>query len=184
MWAEMRKRCLNSGSQRYKDYGGRGIKICTEWNNPKVFVEHFMDEWLEMKRKYPNQRLSLDRINVNGNYVPCNCQIATMKMQANNTRLNRLITYRGKMQTMAQWAEELGLSKSTISYRINKLGWSPDKALTVKPENRETRMFTAKGITLSILGWSKRSGISRDIICNRIDRHSWSMSKVLNECKI
>jgi len=88
------------------------------------------------------------------------------------------------MQTMAQWAEELGLSKSTISYRINKLGWSPDKALTVKPENRETRMFTAKGITLSILGWSKRSGISRDIICNRIDRHSWSMSKVLNECKI
>ena len=123
IWQNMKKRCSNTRSTLYKNYGGRGITVCEEWQE----FEPFRD-WA-MANGYSDD-LSIDRIDVNGNYCPENCRWATRKEQANNTRKNHYLTYNGRTMTMRQWADELGVSYNLIRDRINKLGWSVEDALT------------------------------------------------------
>lgn len=125
-WADMKGRCRNQNNKNFKNYGGRGIKVCDEWNNS---FEAFY-EWA-MANGY-SDNLTIDRIDVNGNYCPENCRWVSFKIQENNTRRNRFLTYNGKTQTMKQWAEEMGISYITLSARINTLKWTVEKALTTK----------------------------------------------------
>lgn len=124
IWINMKHRCNNPNDPRYYDYGGRGITVCNEWLHS---YENFKD-W-SMRNGY-TERLSIDRINVNGNYEPSNCRWATNKEQQNNMRSNRLLTYLGETHTVSEWAEITGINKSTISKRIDRSGWSIERALT------------------------------------------------------
>lgn len=123
-WKSMKHRVLNKKDKRYHDYGGRGILICDEWKNN--FLSFY--NWA-MKNGYKDN-LTIDRIDVNGNYEPSNCRWATPLIQANNQRRNHYITYNGKTQSMSDWARELGISYTVLRARINSYFWSIEKSLT------------------------------------------------------
>lgn len=126
-WSTMKTRCFNKNNPTYKDYGGRGIKICKEW----------LDFWTFREWAYNNgykEGLTIERKDVNGDYCPENCCWITKEEQANNKRNNSFIEYGGKKQTVSQWSRELGVGKCTISYRL-KAGWSPEECLFGKKEN-------------------------------------------------
>lgn len=123
IWRRMKARCYNTNNNRYYRYGGRGIKVCDRWINS--FGNFFHD-----MGPVPSRKHSLDRINVDEDYHPDNCRWASYKEQANNATSNRMITYNGRTQTLAQWSDETGIGRTTISARISKYGWSVDKALT------------------------------------------------------
>jgi hypothetical protein len=121
----MKDRCFNPKSSLYKNYGGRGITICKEWlENYQAFKN-----WA-ITNNY-QEGLSIDRIDVNGNYEPSNCRWADAKTQNNNLRSNHLITFNNETHTLTQWAEIVGLNMGTLSQRIRK-GWAVEKALTTK----------------------------------------------------
>lgn len=111
IYKHMKNRCHNRNNIRYKHYGGRGIKICDEWLND--FMAFY--EWA-YKNGY-NDSLSIDRIDVNGNYEPSNCRWATKRQQNNNKQNTIYLTLNGKTQTIAQWRKELNLKYITVYNR-------------------------------------------------------------------
>lgn len=132
IWFGIKKRCNNKNSVNYDIYGGRGIAICSEWQEFEPFYE-----WA-MANGYSDD-LTIDRIDVNGNYEPDNCRWATMKEQANNTRRNHYLTFNGKTQTISQWATEVDLPYSVLKGRINKYNWSVEDALTTPVKERKIK---------------------------------------------
>lgn len=112
----MLERCNNPKDKRYKNYGGRGIKVCEEWS--KSFTS-FRDWALANGYK---EGLSIDRIDVNGNYEPSNCRWITMAEQANNTTRSVYITHNGETLTKADWVRKIGINYSTFSLRYLKYG--------------------------------------------------------------
>lgn len=127
IWARMKERCYNPQDKSYCDYGGRGIVICEEW----MFFDNFY--WWAINHGYkPN--LSIDRKDVNDIYKPDNCRWVSRKVQSNNKRNNRLITYNGRTMTLTQWANEVGIKPHTLRKRI-EMGWSIEKALHQEVDN-------------------------------------------------
>lgn len=122
-WVNMKTRCFNRNNAKYKDYGGRGIKVCEEWLDFKNFHEWAMSHGFE-------PGLSIDRIDNDGDYEPANCRWITMAAQAANKRSCRYITYNGITDTIAGWTRRLGMKKNTLRARLNDYGWSIEKALT------------------------------------------------------
>ena len=121
-WTNMKQRCYNPNSKDYNNYGGRGIIICDRWKNS-------FDNFLSDMGKKPNEKYSIDRINVNGNYEPSNCRWATQLDQTNNKRTNKNLTYNGETLTMSQWAKKMNIPLATIHNRI-KRGLSVKDSLT------------------------------------------------------
>lgn len=114
IWISIKQRCNNSNNHKYKDYGGRGIKICKGWEND--FMSFY--NW-SINNGY-KEGLSIDRINNDGNYEPQNCRWVTMKEQANNRRNNHYIVYKSEIHTITEWSRIIGISSSTIQRRIKK----------------------------------------------------------------
>ncbi len=114
IWSNMKSRCYNQSDKRYKNWGGRGIKVCEEWKNS---FETFAN-WA--KENGYNDVLTIDRIDVNGNYEPSNCRWATSKEQANNRRNNHKVTYRGQTHNIAEWSEITGINRVVILSRLKK----------------------------------------------------------------
>ena len=115
-WRHMRYRCDNKSNQAYPMYGGRGIKVCAEWYDFGKF-----QEWA-LENGY-SDNLTLDRIDVNGNYEPKNCRWADAVVQMNNRRSTPHYTLGDKSLTISEWARETGIPRSTILNRL-KRGWS------------------------------------------------------------
>lgn len=127
-WEMMRQRCLNKNYDRYSDYGGRGIKICDRWLDFNNFLN-------DMGEKPAG--LSLDRIDVNGNYEPSNCKWSTMKEQNRNRRYNNLISFNGETRCLQEWCELFSIKEGTLRSRL-KNGWSVVDAL-ITPARKLTR---------------------------------------------
>lgn len=127
VWGAMRSRCNNPDSQSYSLYGGRGIKVCDEWNSDYLTFYHWaIDNGYKIG-------LSIDRINVDGDYCPSNCRWVDHVIQGNNRRKNYIITYNGETHTMADWARITGVNYNTLSGRIRRYAWPIEDALSLKP---------------------------------------------------
>lgn len=122
VWASMKKRVLNPNSERYVNYGGRGIEICKEWMEYEPF-----SEWAKNNGYADN--LSLDRVNVDGNYEPSNCRWVDNITQMNNTTANHYLEFDNKKLTIAEWSRETGINEGTIRSRLRR-NWSIERALT------------------------------------------------------
>ena len=127
-WRRMKERCHLKTKDGYERYGGRGITVCSEWLNS---FEAFRD-WALANGYRDN--LTLDRINVDGNYEPSNCRWATNSEQQSNKSSNRFITFDNRTQTLSQWARETGIRKDTLRCRLEN-GWSVERALK-EPTNK------------------------------------------------
>lgn len=121
IWRHIKSRCNNPKDAKYHNYGGRGILVCSEWND---FVPFY--EWA-MSNGYTDE-LEIDRKDNNGNYCPDNCRWTTRKVQCNNFSRNHLITYDNETRTLQEWSELLGVNKSTMSTRAWR-GWSDEEIL-------------------------------------------------------
>lgn len=121
VWGDMIQRCTNPNRKGYKNYGGRDITICRRW----LKFENFLEDMGEVPKE-----LQLDRIDNNKGYYKSNCNWVTSKQNNRNKRNNHLIINDGKTQCIIAWTEELGIKIKTLDSRINKLGWSIEKALT------------------------------------------------------
>lgn len=124
IWQGIKRRCNNKNAINYKNYGLRGIKMCTEWENDFMLFK----DWA-YQNGY-NANLTIDRIDNDKNYCPSNCIWSDQKYQQNHKRNNRYITYNNQKHTLSEWAQITGLSTSVIDSRLNKLEWSEQKTLT------------------------------------------------------
>lgn len=123
-WYGMRQRCYNTNLPDYPHYGGRGIVVCDEWKLS-------FDAFLKDMGKRPSSRHSIDRKDNDGPYCPDNCRWAVQATQTRNQRRTHWIKYDGRRQSLADWAEEIGMSYTKLRRRI-QLGWSAERALTTK----------------------------------------------------
>jgi hypothetical protein len=119
-WQSMKARCLDENHKHFKNYGGRGIKIYPSWMDFRVFLADMGER--------PKGR-TIERIDNSGNYEPGNCVWATMKQQSRNKRTNRIIFAFGKPTTIAELAEDHGLTYNTLYARIIKADMSPEDAI-------------------------------------------------------
>lgn len=123
IWHGMKQRCFSSYCHDYKNYGGRGITICDEWKDDFSLFR----DW-SLKNGYADN-LSIDRIDVNGNYCPENCRWVDAKIQNRNRTTCVDVEYNGKKYNIAELADITGINYGTIYTRIMYYGWSVDRAV-------------------------------------------------------
>lgn len=122
-WIDLRRRCNDKSNSSYESYGGRGITVCDRWANS---FENFIADMGEK----PSRGMSIDRIDVNGNYTPENCRWATSKEQGRNKRNNLHITIDEVTLTLPEWCERYNAKYWLVIRRIKKWNWTPLEALT------------------------------------------------------
>lgn len=126
-YRDMIRRCYNVKCISYQWYGARGIVVCDEWKDKERGKISFF-EWA-LNNGYMDN-LTLDRIDVNGNYEPSNCRWVDAKTQANNRRTCKFISYNGETHSMKEWAKILDVPYARLSKRAY-LGWSDEEIIGI-----------------------------------------------------
>lgn len=169
IWRSMKDRCYNERSQDYKFYGARGIKLCDEWKEDFIpFYEWSNDNGYK-------DGLTIDRIDVNGNYCPGNCRWVSMTVQANNRQTNKVFTHNGKTMTVAEWARETGIKYGDIQNRLN-YGYSFEEA--IDPSFK--RVYTFKNAeNKKIHDLCAERGMPYSLVIQRV-KYGWDIEKALS----
>lgn len=119
IWNAMKNRCLRESTNAYQWYGNRGISICNEWLEYQEFKAWAVENGY-------SDKLTIDRIDNEGNYEPSNCRWITNKEQQRNKSNSRFITIDGETKCLSEWAEMHDMDRSTLRYRLNA-GWDKDR---------------------------------------------------------
>lgn len=134
-WMGMLQRVLDPKHTSFESYGGRGIQVCERW---RLSFTAFLKD---MGPRLPG--CSIERRDTNGNYEPSNCYWATREQQANNRRNNVVLTARGRTQTVATWAKELGVSANALLLRV-RAGWVHERIIETPVGWRPPKKYTTK----------------------------------------
>ena len=134
IWNNMINRCCNPNNKRYYDYGGRGIKLCSEWRNKYKNFE----KWA-LNNGYSDD-LTIDRKDNNKGYCPKNCRWITRKENSRNMRNNRFITIDGCKKTLQEWSEIYSIRSCTVATRIRR-GWTEIEAVTTPVKNKKGKVL-------------------------------------------
>ncbi|WNA15551.1 hypothetical protein [Acinetobacter phage HFM1] len=124
----MKQRCFNSSCKDYPNYGGRGITVCDEWLDLKTFCDWAVSTGYK-------EGLTIERINVDGDYCPDNCSWIVNDFQPRNRTISIIYEHNGLKGDARFWSEYSGINYNTLRNRLNNYGWSIEKALT-KPIGR------------------------------------------------
>ncbi|WP_209121712.1 hypothetical protein [Alkalihalobacillus sp. BA299] len=163
-WTQIKQRCTNKNNDRYKEYGGRGIKVCQEW------MESFevFKEWA-LRNGYRND-LSIDRVNVDGDYDPNNCKWSTEIEQQRNKRNNHYVTINGETKTIAEWAEISGLPYKTLQRRLYT-GCKEENLLAPVGTIYEHKfLIEINGVRKTMNAWAKEAGLPFSTVKRRYQR--------------
>jgi len=170
-WMGMIKRCKS-----HPRYAGRGIKVCDEWQNYITFAE-----WAR-SHGYADD-LTIERIDVNGDYCPENCSWIPLNAQARNRRTTRWVEYRGEKMSLAEACERAGLPYKQVFERIQKRGWSVERALNTpiaKVEKSELhKRCDALGLDYHMVyqrirqGWSEKDAMTIKSLGNGANQSSY-----------
>lgn len=131
IWRGMIQRCTNSKSKNWHNYGGRGISVCPAW------LAAFRFFLADMREGY-REGLTIDRIDVNGDYTKDNCRWTDSLGQGERQRKNVNLEHEGQRQHLAKWARELGVSRQALHARLRS-GWSAGDVLSVPIAPRQKR---------------------------------------------
>lgn len=131
IWSSMLYRCYGKNGRHYKDYGGRGIVVCDRW---QLFQNFYEDMFYSYQEK-----LTIDRIDVNGNYEPLNCRWITIAEQNKNKRNSVYVVYNGEKIRLRDLSSKLGISFEN-TYRRIKNGWSVELAISILPSHSNLKL--------------------------------------------
>ncbi len=129
IWCHMKNRCAD---KNYEAYGGRGITVCSEWIND---FQSFYD-WA-IKNNY-KKGLTIERSNVNKGYSVLNCSWIPLKEQNRNKRVSLYVTYEKERILLIELCEQLKIPYKLIWERLFKLNWDLERAITTKPQKRNS----------------------------------------------
>lgn len=192
-WDAMMSRCYNKKCKKYPLYGGRGILVCSEWHEPENFIL-----WARKTIGQKINELSIDRIDVNGNYEPSNCRWVTMKQQCRNRRRTRFESIDGVLRPFTEWCEIYNIEENVVRNRCDCLGWDFEKALKTPVKNHKKNIISEKSIkmlyfitingeTKELSEWCNIYNIRRNTVIKRLKR-GWNILSAiktpLNEKKM
>lgn len=120
-WMSMKDRCLNKNHMHFFRYGGSGITICDRW---MVYNNFLADMGV------PGPKMSLDRIDNNGNYEPGNCRWSTPIEQATNRKSTRFIEINGEIKSISAWCRIYKIHTATVHSRMRKGMSAPEAIIT------------------------------------------------------
>lgn len=144
-WLSILDRCYCENDIAYKNYGGRGISVCEEWRGKHGFENFY--KWA-MENGY-DEDLTIDRIDVNGNYEPLNCRWTDIDIQANNKTNTIWVTYGGETLSLRKMCEKYGVNYH-IAYGRYLKGFPIEQILFNKPWQSEVSGNRRKVLKIDI----------------------------------
>lgn len=173
-WGHMIQRCYNPNNKSYHAYGGRGIRVCARW------LESFANFLVDMGHA-PHKSMSVERINVDGNYEPSNCKWATPKEQGRNQRKTRRDD-KGRCLLDLIESGEVAINPNTLASRLDR-GMSVSEAVS-RPTRKISRTLRNQKIAfngqeMTISEWAAHLGMPMKTLSFRLVR--WPVDRALTQ---
>jgi hypothetical protein len=175
----MYKCCCNPNCNNYENYGGRGIKLVSQWNKDIVGMENAVKNFIQWSKSHGYKKgLSIDRKNNDGNYESSNCRWVSRKIQNNNKRSNIFITYMGEKHTIKEWSEIKNISYNSLRERLITLHWKPEKAFNTPTRKQHHYKINIEGEDLTLKEIALKYNIPRATLDYRL-KNGWTISKTI-----
>lgn len=168
VWAAMLQRCGNKNNKHFKDYGGRGITVCSRWFSFENFLKDMGDR---------SSKTTLERKDNQKGYSPDNCKWATRAEQSRNKRTTRLFTWERATKCLSDWARHFGIHERTLHKRLAS-GLSFEEAIN-RPYGKGN-FITFRGQTKNTSAWAREVGLKQATLQRRFEK-GWPVERALQE---